>query len=164
MAKPGEHKTVQARILAYAHDLGWTYVSRADAEARRGFDSEGATPADRARAADLYFGDLLHQQITTFNPEYREAEGALVGELCRLRPDIFGNRDFLAYLRNETRYFDTDDDRERDLRIIDYDDLARTKSERQNVYEVTEELYCPQRALRHARGRRLPHQRHPGAC
>jgi type I restriction enzyme, R subunit len=141
MAKPGEHKTVQARILAYAQDLGWTYVSRADAEARRRFDTEGTTPADRARAADLYFGDLLHQQIMTFNPEYREAEGALVGELRRLRPDIFGNRDFLAYLRNETRYFDTDDDRERDLRIIDYDDLARTKSERQNVYEVTEEWY-----------------------
>jgi hypothetical protein len=23
--KPGEHKTVQTRILAYAHDIGWTF-------------------------------------------------------------------------------------------------------------------------------------------
>ena len=26
--KPGEHKTVQARILKYATDIGWTFVSR----------------------------------------------------------------------------------------------------------------------------------------
>jgi hypothetical protein len=25
---PGEHKTVQARILAYAEAIGWTIVSR----------------------------------------------------------------------------------------------------------------------------------------
>lgn len=33
--KPGEHKTVQAQILAYAAAIGWTIVSREDAEARR---------------------------------------------------------------------------------------------------------------------------------
>ncbi len=26
--KPGEHKTVQARILAYAQEVGWTFVPR----------------------------------------------------------------------------------------------------------------------------------------
>jgi hypothetical protein len=25
---PGEHKTVQARILHYAQEIGWRYVSR----------------------------------------------------------------------------------------------------------------------------------------
>lgn len=29
--KPGEHKTVQARILEYAEDIGWTVVSREEA-------------------------------------------------------------------------------------------------------------------------------------
>ncbi len=29
--KPGEHKTVQARILEYAEAIGWTFVSREDA-------------------------------------------------------------------------------------------------------------------------------------
>jgi type I restriction enzyme R subunit len=29
MPAPGEHKTVQARILAYAQEIGWTYVPRA---------------------------------------------------------------------------------------------------------------------------------------
>ena len=32
MPKPGEHKTVQARILEYAEVIGWTIVSREDAE------------------------------------------------------------------------------------------------------------------------------------
>ncbi len=33
--KPGEHKTVQARILAYAQEVGWTFVPREEAEKRR---------------------------------------------------------------------------------------------------------------------------------
>jgi type I restriction enzyme R subunit len=28
MPGPGEHKTVQARILNYAQEIGWTYVPR----------------------------------------------------------------------------------------------------------------------------------------
>lgn len=36
MNKTGEHKTVQARILAYAQEIGWSLVSREEAEERRG--------------------------------------------------------------------------------------------------------------------------------
>ena len=35
MSSPTEHKTVQARILAYAQEMGWTFVSREQAEERR---------------------------------------------------------------------------------------------------------------------------------
>ncbi len=87
MPKPTEHKTVQARLLAYAQEIGWTYVPRADAEARSGFDPEGATQEERARSASLFFGDLLYARVCAFNPQYREAEGALVGEFQRLRAD-----------------------------------------------------------------------------
>jgi hypothetical protein len=38
MPAPAEHKTVQARILAYAQEIGWTYVSREEAERRRGLE------------------------------------------------------------------------------------------------------------------------------
>ena len=69
MTAPGEHKTVQARILKYAQESGWTYVPRAEAERRRGFDPAGATPEERARKASLFFGDLLHAQIRAFNPK-----------------------------------------------------------------------------------------------
>jgi type I restriction enzyme R subunit len=36
--KRGEHKTVQARVLENAEDIGWKFMSRDEAEQRRGFD------------------------------------------------------------------------------------------------------------------------------
>jgi type I restriction enzyme R subunit len=139
MTTPGEHKTVQARILQYAQQIGWTYVSRSEAERRRGFDPDATTNDERARPASLYFGDLLHAQVSSFNPKYKEAEGALVGELQRLNTDITGNRDLLIYLRNESKFFDAEDNRERDLALIDYGDVDRPKDKWRNIYEVTEE-------------------------
>jgi type I restriction enzyme R subunit len=50
MPAPGEHKTVQARILAYAQEIGWKNFSRGNEEAWRCFD-----PEKRARE----FGDNL---------------------------------------------------------------------------------------------------------
>ena len=41
MPTPGEHKTVQVRILKYAQEIGWTYVPRAEAERRRGLTEGG---------------------------------------------------------------------------------------------------------------------------
>jgi type I restriction enzyme R subunit len=49
MPAPGEHKTVQARILKHAQEVGWTHVLRAETEDRRGFDLAGATPEERAQ-------------------------------------------------------------------------------------------------------------------
>ena len=77
MPAPGEYKTVQSRILKYAQEIGWTYVSRAEAEARRGFDPEIANAQERAVRASLYFDDLLYQKAREFNPKYADAEGAL---------------------------------------------------------------------------------------
>jgi len=141
MSTPGEHKTVQARILKYAQEIGWTYVPRAEAERRRGFDPDGATPQERARKASLFFGDLLHAQVRAFNPKYKEAEGALVGEFQRFHTDIYGNRDFLQALRNQHKFFCAEENRELDLTLIDYGDLARPREQWRNVYEVTEEFY-----------------------
>ncbi len=132
MPTPGEHKTVQARILAYAEAIGWTFVSREEAERRRGFDPE-VPPADRARNRSLFFDDLLDAKVREFNPRYAEAEGALLGQFRHLHSDIYGNREFVEHLRNRGKFFDHEEKRERDLILIDYDDPSR------NVYEVTEE-------------------------
>jgi type I restriction enzyme R subunit len=141
MPAPGEHKTVQARILAYAQEIGWGYVPREEAERRRGFDAGVGREEERARTASLFFGDLLHSKVLLFNPEYKEAQGALVGELQRLRANINGNRDFLAYLRNQGKYFSSAENRELDLQVIDYSDMGRPRGQWRNVYEVTEEFY-----------------------
>jgi type I restriction enzyme R subunit len=142
MPTPGEHKTVQARILEYAQQIGWSYVPRDQAEKRRGFDPDGVTIEDRARPASPCFGDVLYQKVCQFNPNYKEAEGALVGDLRRLKADIYGNRDFLTCLRNQGKFYSAEDKRELDLTVIDYDDVNRPAGKQQNFYEVTEEFYC----------------------
>ncbi|MET0072240.1 MAG: HsdR family type I site-specific deoxyribonuclease [Candidatus Thiodiazotropha sp.] len=132
MVKPGEHKTVQARILAYAEAIGWTLVSREESERRRGFDPD-VPPKDRAKGRSLFFDDLLDAKVREFNPRYAEAEGALLGQFRHFHADIYGNRDFVDHLRNRGKFVDHEEKRERDLILIDYDDPAR------NVFEVTEE-------------------------
>jgi type I restriction enzyme R subunit len=89
-------------------------------------------PGERARNRSLYFDDLLDSKVREFNPRY--AEGALLGQLCHLHTDIYGNREFIEHLRNRGKFFDHKEKRgrERDLILIDYADPAN------NVYEVTE--------------------------
>jgi len=135
MPKPGERRTVQARILQYALDIGWTILPRTEAERRRGFDSSATSPQEQSRSASLFFDDLLYQKVKEFNPLYAEAPGALVGQLRRLSASIHGNRDMLTFLRNAGKFFSPEENRERDLILINFADPN------QNVYEVTEEFY-----------------------
>lgn len=132
MTTPGEHKTVQARILEYAEGIGWSFVPREEAEHRRGFDLS-VPPADRAKNSSLFFDNLLDSKVREFNPRYAEAEGALPGQFRHLQTDIYGNREFVEHLRNRGKFFDHEEKRERDLILIDYDNPAN------NVYDVTEE-------------------------
>ncbi len=133
MPIPSEHKTVQARILEYAEEIGWTYVTREETEWRRGFDS--SVPAeDRAKNRSLFFDDLLDAKVREFNPRYADAEGALLGRFRHFHTDIYGNREFVEHLRNHGKFFDHEENRERDLVLIDYDTPSN------NVYEITEEF------------------------
>src|SRR5690606_33708711 len=117
----------------YAGAIGWTIVSRAEAERRRAFDP--AVPAkERARGASAFFEELLYGKVRAFNPCYGEAPGALLGLFHRFRLDVHGNRDFVTHLRNRGTYFDHEEKRERDLILIDY------ANPENNAYEVTEEF------------------------
>ena len=132
MPTPTEHKTVQARILKYAEAIGWTVVSRDEAERRRGFDSDSPTIA-RARDSSLFFDDLLYAKVREFNPLYAESKDTLLAQFRLLHPNIYGNRDFVEHLRNRGKFFDAGEKRERDLILINYADPTK------NIYEVTEE-------------------------
>jgi len=62
MPAPTEHKTVQAHILHYAQEIGWTYVSRAEAERRRDreeFKARVLEWASCSTAGTLSFNDEL---------------------------------------------------------------------------------------------------------
>ena len=75
MPGPTEHKTVRARILAYAQEIGWTYVPRAEAERRRRFlPHPNPHPEDGARemmehhsmTARIRVHDLDLPELTSF--------------------------------------------------------------------------------------------------
>lgn len=138
MPKPGEHKTVKARILKYAQDIDWSYVPRAEAEQRRGLirnEKDLTGFGNLLGLSSLFFDDLLYQKVRQFNPLYAEAPGALVGQLRRLSASIHGNREMLTFLRNGGKFFHAAENRELDLMLVDYADPT------QNIYEVTEEFY-----------------------
>jgi len=59
VAAPTECQTVQSRIFAYAQEIGWTYVPRAEAERRRRFlPHPNPLPEDGAR-------EMMEQQLMT---------------------------------------------------------------------------------------------------
>ncbi|MBL9146467.1 MAG: hypothetical protein JNM99_22495 [Verrucomicrobiaceae bacterium] len=116
-------------------------MSRIEPERRRGFDADATTAEEQARRASLYFGALLHGKLRAFNPQYQGADGASIGQWQRLPSSIAGNRNFLKALRNHSKFFCAEENRELDLMVIDYAALKRAPSERRNVCEVTEEFY-----------------------
>jgi type I restriction enzyme R subunit len=75
MPTPGEHKTVQSRILAYAEASDWNVVPRAQAEQRRGF-APTSSPAESATGSSLYFFDQLDAKVLDFNSRYTESPAA----------------------------------------------------------------------------------------
>ncbi len=133
MPRPGEHKTVQARILKYAGEIGWTVVSQREAEQRRGFNPSAGLK-NRAKGASLFFDELLDTRVREFNPQYSDEPGELQRKFAHFQANIEGNRRFLEHLRNRGKYFDAAQNRERDLVLIDYDKAAN------NCFEVTEEF------------------------
>ncbi len=135
MAKPSEHKSVQARILKYANEIGWTIVSQAEAELRREFDTSATSPREKAKNASRFFTNTLFEKVKEFNPKFKEGKDDLLRLLDLPIPTIQGNRDFLFYLQGEKTFFSNEDNREFNLNLIDYENPSN------NIFEVTEEFY-----------------------
>ena len=149
--KPTEHKSVQAQILKYASEIGWDIVCRTEAEERRGFYPENAIkeedysfsiaadPAEeysvRTKNASLYFDNVLSEKIKEFNPGYTEEPSQLIEKFNLLKSNIYGNKDFLNYLREKGTFYYPPEKRELNIKLIDYENPAN------NIYEVTEEYY-----------------------
>lgn len=135
MPQPTEHKSVQARILKYADEIGWTIVARNEAEQRRGFDSKGASPREKAKNASRYFTETLFDKVKEFNPKFKSSKEELLRMVDLPLPTIHGNREFLQHLQGEKTFFSKEKNREFNLILINYDEPDK------NVYEVTEEYY-----------------------
>ncbi len=72
MPAPGEHKTVQACILAHAQEIRWRYVPRPEAEVRRAFLTDATTLWEWAlrirntlKVRELPEGSVVKDYLTT---------------------------------------------------------------------------------------------------
>jgi type I restriction enzyme R subunit len=71
MSGPTEHKTVQARILAYAQKIGWTYVSREEAERRRVYQPQMPQMGTDSEAAENH----LRKSAKSALPKFSDGKG-----------------------------------------------------------------------------------------
>ncbi len=121
MNTPTESKSVQDRIIKYAIDMGWQFVPREKSDVRRG--------DTLSYKSQPYYKDLLIQKLREFNPWL-----PVNYSLPSPAPKIDGNRQMLLALRGQSTAYDESQNRERNVKIIDFDNLNN------NVFEVTSEF------------------------
>ena len=129
-----EYKTVQQRILQYSQEIGWQFIPQPTAEQLRHFNTSASLPQEGVKGSSLFFKDILTQKLTLFNPKLLNPED-IISRISLLRFDIHGNKDFLDYLRGEKNFFNTDENREYNFNLINFEEPSR------NTYQVTEEYY-----------------------
>lgn len=117
-----EGKSIQDPITKYATTIGWEFVETAKAEELRG------------SIETFFFNEELSNALLKLNSFLTvEDTKQIVRDLERLKPSIQGNKDFLSYIRGERTHFDSNDKRDRNIKLID---LSNPEN---NSYKVTKE-------------------------
>jgi type I restriction enzyme R subunit len=119
-----ERAAVQNPFVRYAQDAGWTYLPRDEALRLRHGDT------------GLLLDEVLVSRLQSLNPgvvnDARAA--AIAGAVSRLHPTIEGNLQAWEYLRGLKTVFVETEKRERNVRVIDVDNVSA------NIFHVTEEF------------------------
>ena len=118
-----EKGAVQRPILKYASEIGWQVVTQDDALSLR----EGET--------GLFFYPVLKEQLIKLNQKVITPENVtdVVNRLQNIRNTIEGNKEALEWLRGKKSVYVPAEKRERNVRLIDFENLDN------NVFRVTEE-------------------------
>jgi len=119
-----ERQVVQKPLIRYATEVGWTYLSRDDALRLRHTETSPI------------LWDIFIQKVQSLNPgtvDYLNAE-RIANRLIRVPPTIEGNFQAWEYLKGLKTVFVEAEKRERNLRLLDFNDLSR------NVFHVTDEF------------------------
>jgi len=118
-----ERSAVQQPMIKYAAEIGWQYLKPEEALRLRGGEK------------GIYFTEVLEAQLIQLNPgtvnNGRTEE--ILRQLNLLRATIEGNRDALLWVRGEKSIFVPSEKRERNVRLIDFDNPSN------NVFQVTDE-------------------------
>lgn len=118
-----EKTAVQDPMLLYASQIGWKYIDPATCRVARG------------GCGGLFMIDVLKEQLLRLNPGILDESRAdeIIRQISLLKPTIEGNRDGLIWLRGQQSIFVPADKRERNVRLVDFDDIEN------NVFHVTDE-------------------------
>ena len=118
-----ERSAVQNPIIKYADEIGWKSVSRSEAMQMRHVET------------GRYFADVLKAQLMRLNrgilDESRCQE--ILRQLNLLGSTLEGNQDALSWLRGEQSIFVPDEDRYRNVMLIDFENPDN------NLFHVTDE-------------------------
>jgi type I restriction enzyme R subunit len=124
MSLRSERNVVQQPLIRYAIEAGWTYLSRDDAlRLRRG-------------ETNPILCDTFIQKVQSLNPgfvDHLKAED-ITDLLIRVPPNIEGNFQAWEYLKGLKTVFVESEKRERNVRLIDFDNPTK------NVFNVTDEF------------------------
>ena len=120
-----ERSAVQDPMLQYADEIGWESISGSEAMRMRRSDTR------------CYFDDVLQAQLMKLNEDILDESrcAEVMRRLNLLNPTLEGNRDALSWLRGERSIFVPDENRERNVTLIDYDTRDN------NRFHVTDEWW-----------------------
>lgn len=121
LMKPTESKSVQNRIIKYAVEIGWKFIPRAESDVRRG--------DEMSYKNQPYYLNVLMPKLREFNPWLSENYSFPI-----VVPKIDGNRQMLLALRGQSTAYDEVEKRERNVKVIDFENIDN------NVFEVTDEF------------------------
>lgn len=123
MTLGAERTAVQHTMTEYATQVGWTYLSREEAQQLRGGED------------GLVLRDCLATQLERLNPGRVDRARAqeLIHRLTRVLPSLTGNLDAWEYLRGLKTIFIDEEKQERNVRFMDVEEADN------NTFHVTEE-------------------------
>src|SRR5437660_5604226 len=122
-----ERQTVQEPLIEFAVKCGWQRVKADEARRwRRGLEGR-------------FFYEILEERLLHLNPSVLNEQRAtqVMQQLSRLKPTLEGNRDALRWLQGKMSVYVEEEKRERNVRLIDFDD----HDYKNNVYQVTDEWH-----------------------
>jgi type I restriction enzyme, R subunit len=131
-----ESATVQNPLVRYAGEIGWEIIRQSDAVILR--KGEGG----------MFFYKLLEETLLKSNPGVITPENVddVIRRLEGVRNSIEGNAEILAWLRGERSAYVASEKRQRQVRLIDYDNVDQNVFQVSPEWEYTNGLSKPNRA------------------
>ena len=131
-----ESVTVQNPLVRYAGEIGWQIVSQAEAVSLR--KGEGG----------MFFYKLLEEKLLELNPGIITPENVddVIHRLEGVRNSIEGNAEILTWLRGERSVYVASEKRQRQVRLIDYENVDQNVFQVSPEWEYTNGLSKPNRA------------------